>query len=69
MAAPAAEAQVSLLDDRIGILDRNAAEASPAGQVLRTVGAVLALVRVRALFLRSPLDSPISPMAWPGRND
>ena len=62
MAAPTAEAQASLLDDRIGILDKNAAEASPVSQVFRTVGAILALVRVRALLLRPPVDLPISPM-------
>ena len=62
MATPAREALVSLLDDRIEILDRNATEPTLAGQVFRTVRAILAFVRVRALLLRSPLDRQISPM-------
>ena len=62
MATPTGEALVSLLDDRIEILDRNATEPPLAGQVFRTVRAILAFVRVRALLLRSLVDSPISPM-------
>jgi hypothetical protein len=52
MAARTRKVKVSL-DDRIDILNRNAVEASPAKQVFRTVGAILALVRVGALVLHS----------------
>ena len=62
MATPTGEALVSLLDDRIEILDRNATEPPLAGQVFRTVRAILTFVRVGALPLRSSADSPISPM-------
>ena len=46
MATRAHEAQASLLDDRIFILDRNLAEPFPADEVFKTVSAILALVRV-----------------------
>jgi len=39
------------LDDKIDILDKNAAEDSPAKQVFKTVSAILALVRVSAVAL------------------
>jgi len=50
-------AKVPLLDDRIDILNRNAVEASAAKQVFRTVGVILALVRVSALVLRPPVNN------------
>ena len=53
---------MSLLNDRIEILDRNATEPLPTGQVFRTVRAILAFVRVCALLLRSLVDSSVSPM-------
>ena len=62
MATPTREALASLLEDRIEILDRNTNSHLQAGQVFRTVGAILAFVRVRALLLRSLVDSSISPM-------
>ena len=46
-----------LLDDRIGTLNRNAVETSPAKPIFRTVGAILALIRVSALILRLPVNS------------
>jgi len=45
---------VSVLDDRIDILNRNAADASPVQQVYRTVSDILALVRVIAQVLLPP---------------
>jgi len=38
-----------LLDDKINALNSIAAEPSPAGEVYRTAGTILALVRVSAL--------------------
>ena len=52
--------QVSLLDDRINILDRYTTEASPLKKVFTTVGAILALVRVSAPTLRPPIKSHAS---------
>ena len=46
MSTRARKAKVSLLDDKIHILDRGAAEYSPAKEVFKTVAAILALVRV-----------------------
>ena len=69
MATPTREALVSLLGDRIEILDRNATGPPLAGQVFRTVRAILAFVRVRALLLRFPVDPSISPVTRPGQND
>lgn len=56
MAVRASNVQVSL-DDRIEILNRNAAEASQAKKVFRTVSTILGLVRVRSVVLRSLVDS------------
>ena len=53
MATSTNEAQASLLDDRIVILDRHVAQAFPANKVFRTVSGILALVRVSVRF--SPL--------------
>lgn len=57
MATRTRKAKVSLLDDRIDILNRNAVEASSAKQVFRTVSATLALVRVGAPILHPPAYS------------
>ena len=46
MAAQVSKVQVSLLDDRISILDTSVADNSPLKQVFRTVSAIIALVRV-----------------------
>ena len=43
--------QASLLDDRINILDRNAADATPIQQVFSAVSGILVLVRVSTLAL------------------
>lgn len=68
MATSKYEDQRLFLDDRIEILDRNAEEAFPAGQVFRIVAAILALVRVCTLRL-AEVDPRISPMTLPGRSD
>jgi len=54
MPAHARKARVSFFNDRIDILKRNTVEASPTYQVLRTAGAILALVRVGVLVLCPP---------------
>jgi len=46
-----------VLDGRIDILDRNAADASPAQRVFKTVSAILVLTRVSVLPLFPPLYS------------
>jgi len=56
MATRTRKAEVSLLDDRIDVLNRNAVEVSSAKQVFRTVSATLALVRVSAPILHPPVD-------------
>ena len=61
MATRTRRAKVSLLDDRISILNQEAIEASPAKQVFRTVSATLALVRVSAPILRPPVVSHRQP--------
>ena len=48
MAAHVSKVQVSLLDDRISILDTSMADNSPLKQVFRTVSAIIGLVRVSA---------------------
>lgn len=50
-----------ILDDRIGILDRNAVDASPAQLVFKTVSAILVLTRVSVLYLVPPVDSHCGP--------
>lgn len=50
-------AKVSLLDDRIDILNGGAVEASPAKRVFQTVSTILALVRVSDLVLDLPVNS------------
>ena len=45
------KAKASLLNDRIDILNKDAAETSAAKQVFRTVSATLALVRVSVPIL------------------
>ena len=45
---------MSLLNDRIDILSRNATETPPTKRVLRTVSVILALVRVGSSILSSP---------------
>ena len=50
---------MSLLDDRINILDRNAGEADPFKQIFDIVNAILALVRVN--LLTSSLCPPVNP--------
>lgn len=49
MATHAHKAKVASLNNRINILNKNAVEASPTNRVFRTVGNILALVRVSAL--------------------
>ena len=53
MATSIQEAQRSLLDNRIHILDTATTEASPAKLVFRRVGTILALIRVSVFVLRS----------------
>ena len=48
MAAHVSKVQVSLLDERISILDTSMVDNSPLKQVFRTVSAIIALVRVSA---------------------
>jgi len=55
--AHARKTRVSLLDDKIDILDRGAVEASPVKQVFRTVSAIIALVRVSTLVLHPSVNS------------
>lgn len=57
MATHKRKAKMSLLDDRIEILNRDATEASSAKQVFKTVSSTLALVRVSATILHSYVDS------------
>ena len=68
MATHAHESPVSLLNDRIHVLDKNAAGSSPAKQVFRNVGAILALVRVSAFALRPSANSRVS-LTQPGQED
>ena len=61
MATRTRKAKVSLLDDRIEVLNREAIEASSAKQVFRTVSATIALVRVGVIFciqLWTPIGNP-----------
>ena len=60
MSTRARKARVSLLDDRIDILDKNAAGSSPPKEVFRTVAAILALVRVSSPALTPSANSRIS---------
>lgn len=69
MATRIREDQASLLNNRIDILEKNAVEGSPLKQVLRTVGAILALVRVSALTLRPITASRIALTTLPGQDD
>ena len=57
MATRTRKAKVSLLDDRINILDQDAVKAISAKQVFGTVSATLALIRVSAPILRPPVVS------------
>ena len=41
------------LDDKIEILNTNALEASPTKEIFITVSAILALIRVRSVVIRS----------------
>ena len=56
MPAHARKARVSLFNDRIDILKRNAVETSPTYQVFRTVDTILALVRVCVLIPCPPVN-------------
>ena len=56
MATRTRKAKVSLFDARIGVLNSNAVEASPTKRIFRTVGTILALVRVGALVLGPPVS-------------
>ena len=49
MAKRTHEAHLLLFDERIGILDRKIAEASPVKHIFSTVGVILNLVRVSVL--------------------
>ena len=53
------KARVSLLDDRIDILDKNAAGSSPAKKVFGTVATILVLVRVGSPALGPSADSHV----------
>lgn len=69
MATHVREDQASLLNDRIDVLEKNAVEGSPLKQVLTTVGAILALIRVSSLIL-CPITTPrIALTAWTGQDD
>ena len=57
MDPPTSEAQWSILDDRINILNKSMAEVSPAQQVYSTSSDILALVRVSVLVLPPPTES------------
>jgi len=57
VAARTCNVQVSVLDHRINILNRNAVEASHAQEVFRTASAIMVLVRVSTLVLRSSVSS------------
>ena len=57
MPACALKSSVSLLDDKIDTLNRIAVEAPLAKQVFRIVIAILALVRVSALFFPPSVNS------------
>ena len=50
------EAEVSLLNSRIDILNGDAAGASPAKQVFRAIGVILNLIRVSAFVVRSSVN-------------
>ena len=70
MATRTRKFQISILNDRIDILGRTAAESSPTKKVFNTVGAILALVRVGALVLRLSViyaNSQIPLMTWTGQ--
>jgi hypothetical protein len=56
MATRTRKVETPTLDDRIDILNRDTVEVSPAKHVFRTVGAILALVRVGALVLRPSVN-------------
>ena len=60
MATHAHEAQISLLNDRIVILDRNLVDAFPANEVFRAVSDILALVRVGPRSSSANVWTPIS---------
>ena len=62
MITPTLEAQILLLDDRINILESNAAEYSPAKHAFEAVGDILALARVSILLLSPPVSFRISSM-------
>ena len=55
---------MSFLADRIDLPNKNAIETSPAMQVFRTVSAILTLVRVSTLVLRSSVSS----QKWPDQD-
>ena len=65
MAARTRRAKVSRINDKIDILNRNAAETFPANQVFRTVSVILSLVRVSA---RSVPICELPLMPQPGQN-
>ena len=60
MSLRARKARVLLLDDRIDILDGNAAGSSPANELFRTVADILALVRVSSAVLGPSANFHIS---------
>ena len=66
MATRPRKAKVSLINDRIGILNRNAVETSPAKQVFGTVITIITLVRVGT---RSASIREHSLMSRPGQDD
>jgi hypothetical protein len=57
MATRTRKFEAPLLDDRIDVLNRNVAKASPAQQVYRSVSAILTLIRVSTLVPCPSADS------------
>jgi len=57
LSARTCNVQMSVLDHRINILNGNAVEASHAKKVFRTASAIMVLVRVSTLVLRSSMSS------------
>ena len=68
MSTRARKAWLSLLDRRVGVLNRGAAERSPAEEVFRTVAAILALVWVSVPVQCPSTNSRIS-LIQPGQDD
>ena len=61
MATRTRKVEVSFFNDKIDTLNRMAVDASPAQQVYRKVGGILALLQVGSLVLRLSVDSHSRP--------